>query len=250
MSVSADSQSAMQQMASDWMKKRDPAKPGESLMLAGTRAEVFQLNQLARGQLKALQILAAEATVETRGGKREFAEGDRIIFLENSKRLGVKNGTLGTLIRLGLESDGKPRFAVKTDSGEIVRFTLGDPEASKGKEYNAIDHGYAVSVHKAQGVTVDNPFVMLGDTMSDREWGYVAASRGRNETRFYATQETVEDLDTLLARSRQKDTALDYQEATSIRPSATLLPDQNITSVPDPQQPSQKTGHEAEFEME
>lgn len=250
MSVSADRQSAMQQMVGDWMGKRDPAKPGESLMLAGTRAEVSQLNQLARGLLKDRQMLAAEATVETRGGKREFAEGDRIIFLENSKRLGVKNGTLGTVIRLGLESDGKPRFAVKTDAGEIVRFTLGDPEASKGKEYNAIDHGYAVSVHKAQGVTVDNPFVMLGDTMSDREWGYVAASRGRNETRFYATHETAEELDTLLARSRQKDSALDYQEVPSAQPSATPAPDQTISSIPDQQPPTPEQRREAELELE
>lgn len=118
--------------------------------------------------------------------------------------------TLGTVVRLSPDSSGKHRFAVKTDAGEIVRFTLGDPDASRGKEYNAIDHGYAVSVHKSQGATVDNPFVLLGETMSDREWGYVAASRGREETKFYTTEDTAEQLESLLARSRQKDSSLDY----------------------------------------
>ncbi|MDO8292222.1 MAG: MobF family relaxase [Gallionella sp.] len=212
LTVAADNQTAMRKMVGDWTAARDPGKPGEALMLAGTRAEVFQLNQLARAELNARQQLAAAATVDTSTGKREFAEGDRIIFLQNSKRLGVKNGTLGTVVRLSPDSSGKHRFAVKTDGGEIVRFTLGDPDASKGKEYNAIDHGYAVSVHKSQGATVDNPFVLLGDTMSDREWGYVAASRGREATKFYTTEDTAEQLESLLARSRQKDSTLDYQE--------------------------------------
>lgn len=208
--VSADKQTVMRQMVGDWTAARDPGKPGESLMLAGTRAEVFQLNQIARAELNARQQLAAAATVDTSTGKREFAEGDRIIFLQNSKRLGVKNGTLGTVVRLSPDSSGKHRFAVKTDAGEIVRFTLGDPDASRGKDYNAIDHGYAVSVHKSQGATVDNPFVLLGETMSDREWGYVAASRGREKTKFYTTEDTAEQLESLLARSRQKDSSLDY----------------------------------------
>lgn len=210
LSVTSDKQTAMRHMVVDWMAARDPGKPGESLMLAGTRAEVFQLNQLARDELKTRQQLAVAATADTKSGKREFAEGDRIIFLQNSKRLGVKNGTLGTVVHLSPDSSGKHRFAVRTDAGEIVRFTLGDPETSKGKEYNAIDHGYAVSVHKSQGATVDNPFVLLGDTMSDREWGYVAASRGRGETKFYTTEDTAEQLESLLARSRQKDSSLDY----------------------------------------
>lgn len=210
LTVSADKQTIMRQMVGDWTAARDPGKLGESLMLAGTRAEVFQLNQIARTELNARQQLAAAATVDTSTGKREFAEGDRIIFLQNSKRLGVKNGTLGTVVRLSPDSSGKHRFAVKTDVGEIVRFTLGDPDTSRGKEYNSIDHGYAVSVHKSQGATVDNPFVLLGETMSDREWGYVAASRGREETRFYTTEDTAEQLESLLARSRQKDSSLDY----------------------------------------
>jgi hypothetical protein len=91
---------------------------------------------------------------------------------------------------------------------------------------------------------------MLGDTMSDREWGYVAASRGRNETKFYATQETAEELDTLLARSRQKDSALDYQESPSAQPSAIPAPEQTISSTPNQQPPAQEMRREAELELE
>ena len=40
--------------------------------------------------------LGGAAAFQTGQGKREFAAGDRIVFLKNDRELGVKNGTLGT----------------------------------------------------------------------------------------------------------------------------------------------------------
>jgi hypothetical protein len=42
-------------------------------------------------------------------------------------------------------------------------------------------HGHALSVHKAQRVSVDRAHVLAGER-SRREWSYVAASRAREET--------------------------------------------------------------------
>jgi hypothetical protein len=47
-----------------------------------------------------------------------------------------------------------------------------------------LDHGYALTAHKAQGATVDRAFVLGSDQLS-REWGYTALSRHRDEARFY-----------------------------------------------------------------
>lgn len=47
-----------------------------------------------------------------------------------------------------------------------------------------IDHGYALTGHKAQGITVDRTFTVLGGGAS-REWAYVAMSRGRESNRAY-----------------------------------------------------------------
>lgn len=235
LSAHDDKQTAMREMVRDWFQARDPAKPGEALMLAGTRAEVYQMNQLAREELKQRHQLAVSAGVTTTKGNREFAEGDRMLFTKNNKKLGVKNGTLGTLQRIEMDPDGAYRFIVKTDNGQTVKFTVGDAEATKGKAFNDFDHGYAVSVHKAQGVTVDRPFVLLGEQMSDREWGYVAASRGREETKFYTTSDVVGDLDKLLSRSRQKDTALDYIPETKMP--TTNKPHKAPENTPKPTQP-------------
>ena len=47
-----------------------------------------------------------------------------------------------------------------------------------------LDHGYALTAHKAQGATVDRAFVLGSDELY-REWGYTALSRHREEARFY-----------------------------------------------------------------
>ncbi|MBN9940416.1 hypothetical protein JND29_15145, partial [Listeria monocytogenes] len=72
-------------------------------------------------------------------GARDFAAGDRIMFLRNERSLGVKNGTLGTLERI----DGG-HMAVRLDGGGHAAFDL--------KDYAAVDHGYAATFHKSQGV--------------------------------------------------------------------------------------------------
>ena len=48
-----------------------------------------------------------------------------------------------------------------------------------------LDHGYALTGHAAQGATVDRAFVLLHDQGALQEWGYVACTRARTETRLY-----------------------------------------------------------------
>jgi ATP-dependent exoDNAse (exonuclease V) alpha subunit len=53
-----------------------------------------------------------------------------------------------------------------------------------------LDHGYAITGHRAQGLTVDHTWIQTSDTLY-REWGYVAASRGRHDNRLYTTADGV-----------------------------------------------------------
>jgi ATP-dependent exoDNAse (exonuclease V) alpha subunit len=83
--------------------------------------------------------LGADVDVKTERGERQFASGDRIMFLRNERGMGVKNGTLGTI-----ESVSSGHMAVPTDDGRSVAFDLND--------YAHVDHGYAATFHKSQGV--------------------------------------------------------------------------------------------------
>src|SRR3546814_7945511 len=77
-----------------------------------------------------------------------FASGYRIMFLRNERSLEVKNGTLGTIERVSDQG-----MAVRTDDGRSIAFDV--------KDYRDLDHGYAATIHKAQGMTVDRSHVLV-----------------------------------------------------------------------------------------
>ncbi|MCB0916733.1 MAG: Ti-type conjugative transfer relaxase TraA, partial [Actinobacteria bacterium] len=128
------------------------------------------------------------------------ASGDRIIFLRNERGLGVKNGTLGTV-----ESVSAQSMAVRTDDGREVAFDT--------KDYSHIDHGYAATIHKAQGMTVDRAHVLATPGM-DSHSAYVAMSRHRTGLALHYGRDDFADQSKLvrtLSRERGKDMAGDYK---------------------------------------
>src|SRR3546814_9294644 len=68
-------------------------------------------------QTCALPILGQEVAIKVERGERMFAEGDRIMFLQNERGMGVKNGSIGTV-----ESVTPARMAVALDDGRRVAF--------------------------------------------------------------------------------------------------------------------------------
>lgn len=155
------------------------ARPeGSRVAMAYLRADVRDLNAAIRDALQARGALphgadAGERRFETNEGVRSFAPGDRIVFLENDRDLGVKNGMLATVRtvsedRLVAEPDGSTR---------AVSVPMGD--------YRAVDHGYATTIHKTQGATVDRSFVLASNRM-DRHLTYVAMTRHRDSVELHA----------------------------------------------------------------
>jgi len=137
--------------------------------------------------------------VSAERGAREFASGDRIMFLKNDRGLGVKNGTLGKVERVSPDS-----MAVRLDDGRSVAFDL--------KDYAHVDHGYAATIHKSQGVTVDQGHVLATPGM-DRHSAYVALSRHRDGVQLHYGRDDFADdrrLVRTLSRERAKDMASDY----------------------------------------
>jgi len=205
---------ALQEMFRDWAQARDPSKPGEALMVAATRAEVAQLNEMARQGLKAESRLAGGLQVPTADGMKEFAPGDRIIFGQNNGKVGVSNGELGTIQNIKFDRSGQVEISALHDNGQTIKFTVGE---GKG-QYNSFAHGYAMTVHKSQGETVDRVFVLPSESMSSREWAYVAMSRNRFEPRMYTTRDSIEAITKTMSRAQGKDTSLDYKLAQPEKP--------------------------------
>lgn len=175
------------QIVRDYLTDRDERPDGTRVAMAHRRADVRAINDAIRTELQERGELAqgydaGALTFQTNDGKREFAPGDRIVFLENNRDLGVKNGMLGTVEKV--EPD---RLAVQLDKGAGGQ-TSGRIVSIPAKDYQAFDHGYATTIHKNQGSTVDRAYVLASDTM-DRHLTYVAMTRHRDGVQLYAGQD-------------------------------------------------------------
>ncbi|WP_091743336.1 Ti-type conjugative transfer relaxase TraA [Phenylobacterium immobile] len=197
-------EAARSALVDGWDAARQAKPEASQVMLAHTRADVAELNQLARGRMRDAGALGEDHVIQTERGERTFAAGDQIMFLRNERSLGVKNGTLGTVERI----DG-PSLTVRLDGADRreVRFDL--------KDYAQIDHGYASTIHKSQGVTVDHGHLLASDGL-DRHAAYVGMSRHRETLAVHYGADDFKDRDQLvrtLGRERAKDTTLDYGKA-------------------------------------
>lgn len=182
-----------------WDRERI-AKPDDSrIILTHTNDEVRELNLAVRERLRASGELGNDVVMQVERGERSFATGDRVMFLRNERELGVKNGSLGTL-----QSVNPQRMAVLLDDGRSVAFDT--------KSYAHIDHGYAATIHKSQGVTVDRTHVLATPGM-DQHSSYVALSRHRDGVHIHYGRDDFADdgkLPRTLSRERAKDMASDY----------------------------------------
>jgi hypothetical protein len=175
---------------------------GTRIILTHTNAEVRELNEAARDHMRASGDLGEDVRVTVERGERAFAPGDRVMFLRNERGLEVKNGTLGTIEQVNASS-----MTVRTDAGRSVSFDL--------KDYSSIDHGYAATIHKAQGMTVDRSHVLATPGM-DRHGSYVALSRHRDGMDLHYGRDDFRSQDRLagvLGPDRAKDMATDYELA-------------------------------------
>jgi Ti-type conjugative transfer relaxase TraA len=182
-----------------WDRERSADSGASRIILTHTREEVQALNVAARDRLRIAGALGDEVTIATERGPRDFAAGDRVMFLKNERSLGVTNGTVGTV-----DSMSQVRMAVQLDDGRSVAFDI--------KDYAQIDHGYAATIHKAQGMTVDRAHVLATPGM-DSHSAYVALSRHRDRVDLHYGNDDFADQGKLvrtLSRDRAKDMASDY----------------------------------------
>jgi len=204
-------ESARSALVDGWDAMRRARPEASQIMLAHTRADVADLNQLARGRMRDagdqfVGGLGVDHVVQTERGERAFAVGDRVMFLRNERSMGVKNGTLATVERIEPHGGGGASLTVRLDGADRrqVQFDL--------KDYAQIDHGYASTIHKSQGVTVDHSHLLASDGL-DRHAAYVGMSRHRETLAVHYGADDFKDraqLDRTLGRERAKDTTMDY----------------------------------------
>jgi len=160
---------------------RSDIRAGRSTVLVGdSREAVAALNTRARADLIIAGAIDATREVALHDGTHA-AVGDTIITRRNDRRLRtgkswVRNGDRWTVIRM--RDDGAlaaRRHGQRWGSAVVL-------PAAYVHEY--IELGYAVTAHRAQGITTDTAHVVVDGTMT-RENLYVAMTRGRRENVAY-----------------------------------------------------------------
>ena len=187
----------------------------DTVILARRRDEVAALNELAHARSVAEGRVHGPALTV---GDKEYQVGDRVICLANERSGAVSNGTRGVVTAVDVE-----RQTLTLERPDKRQLTLDTTH------YDAIDRGYALTVHKAQGMTADIALV-VGSEGATREWAYTAMSRATLATHYYEVSKPPER-DTLgvehwketsrsaeertvqaWTRSELKESALDYPE--------------------------------------
>jgi hypothetical protein len=221
-------------LVSDWWHGREALGQGEgeALMLAPTREAAAALNERARAYMRQAGQLGDR---ELTSGGEAFATGDRVMCLRNARDIGVLNGLRGTVTAVE-EPSRSLRVALDRHDQEVVL------PASYLEDRN-VTHGYAMTVHKSQGMTAARTYV-LGTRELYAELGYTALSRHQQSCRFYLNageapaeqlelevageqrDQTLTRIERALGRSRAQELALDVHERDA---DLTRLPDTELT---------------------
>ena len=197
---------ARAELVERWDRERIAAPDQSRIILTHTNDEVRELNEAARDRMRAAGALGDDVLVKAERGNRMFASGDRIMFLRNERSLEVKNGTLGTV-----EQVNQQGLMVRTDDGRSISFDT--------KDYAHVDHGYAATIHKAQGMSVDRSH-MLATPGMDRHGSYVGMTRHRDGMALHYGRDDFKDdsrLVRILSRERAKDMASDYRQVDPVK---------------------------------
>ena len=198
--VADDVDASIEQLVKDWSKTAIQQRQlNSTLIFASTNLEVALINQACQMARHEAGNLGERFEIDGSG----YYVSDRIVITKNLRSLGLKNGSLGTIANYNDENqsvliDFDDGFQVWIDINVFSKFKL----------------AYAVSTHKGQGQTVENAYVLVGGSMTDREITYVQSSRARGDTRLYTdTVSLGGSLDFLSAqmnRSRAKSMASDH----------------------------------------
>jgi conjugative relaxase-like TrwC/TraI family protein len=167
-------------MVADWWAYRLAGYT--TTMTAFRRMDVDDLNGRARAHLaRSGELLGPVLEIDD----RPYQAGDQIVCLKNNRRLGIHNGTRATIV--GVDPDRRT-IVIETARG-AVRLP------SEYVDAGHIAHGYATTIHKTQGATVDRA-LLLGTDELFRERGYVGMSRGRLSNHLYLLGATPADATT------------------------------------------------------
>ena len=206
--IGYDEEKTLTSLVDDW-DRYQRANPGKSgVVLARTRAEVRALSHLMRERRFAappdgeradtdrahadrVTVTVSRGTEDDRAtSPLEIARGDQLRIGATHWEKQLFNGTVVTVEDFKVEmseagTDPSVLISARMEDGRAVSFHHDEIRDWYGNI--RLDHGYALTITSAQGLTVDRTF-LLADARPARETIYPAATRHRERLDIYVNR--------------------------------------------------------------
>ena len=176
-----DAEAMLDAIYEAWRSDRDEGL--RTLMIAGTGEMVAQLNERARADLVEAGQVEADGLRLHDG--TTAGVGDLVVTRLNDRRLSTG--------RAWVKNGDRWQVARRYDDGSLAVRRLGRGDKPHGKALvlpakyvrEEVELGYASTVHRAQGASVDTAHALVDPEASSRELFYVAMTRGKHRNHAY-----------------------------------------------------------------
>ena len=199
-----DIEQARAALLARWKADTEVAR-GKRFVFAYTNEEVRRLNDA----IQAIEIERGRVrdcvTLETERGTVSVGVGDRIAFRGTWKPRGIYAGALATVVSI----EGG-RMTVRSDRGREIVFD--------NREFTNIDLGYAGTIYRGQGKTLDQTYLLHTHHWRDAA-SYVAMTRARAQTEVFVSRDHAATLRALagqMARQSSRGSSLRYEARTAM----------------------------------
>jgi Ti-type conjugative transfer relaxase TraA len=192
---------ALSSLLKAWAEDRE-SPLSQKFIITQKNVEVDALNLGVRDILRHQGKLGdVELICTTSRGKASFAVGDRIQLTKTDKAQGLMNQQLGMVEQI---DETAKTLSVCFDNGEKKEI---DP-----RTYDGLRHGYASTVYKAQGSTLDHVYVLHSNT-TNQATSYVSLTRQTQSLSLFVSKDetpTENHLIRQMSREEGKGTSLAF----------------------------------------
>lgn len=173
-------------------------------VFAYTNDDVSKINFAIRKVRRERGELGPDHKFTTKRGEEAYAVGDRLQIIGTDRERGLLNGHAGTITKI---KGATIRLQLDGRAGQLIAFDA--------KEFNAFRHGYAGTIYKGQGRTLDQTYLYHSEHWRSAA-SYVALTRHRDKAEVFVarnTAPTLKELARQMARVDNRKAASHYYQS-------------------------------------
>jgi Ti-type conjugative transfer relaxase TraA len=171
--------------------KADPSKT--RFVFAYTNDDVSKVNFAIRKVRRERGELGEDHIFATGRGQEAYAAGDRLQIIGTDKQRGLLNGHAGTIAKI---EDTTIHLQLDGRAGRMVAFDA--------EEFTQFRHGYAGTIYKGQGRTLDQTYLYHSEHWRSAA-SYVALTRHRDKAEVFVARNTAANLKELARQMARVD---------------------------------------------